>query len=116
MNVVADLPDPLDPALALFEPRWIPRQVDVHLSAQPLQIQTLARRICRANEPYVSVLDRGLDLLARGRAAIGSTLNEGSGTTSVKRHRLVGKRGAQSFQHPFRRRTVLAENDGPIQF
>ena len=91
MNVVADLPNPLNPALALFEPRWIPWQVDIHLRAQPLQVESFASRIRRADETYISILNRGFDLFARGCTAVGPALNEGCRTASIECHRLIGE-------------------------
>ena len=76
VDIVANLADPLHASLALFEPRWVPWQVDVDLGAEPLKVEALACRVGRADQPNIAVLDGRLDLLARGRAAVCSALNE----------------------------------------
>ena len=64
MDIVSDLADPLHSSFALFEPRWVPWQVDVDLGTEPLKVEAFACRISRANEANISPLDRCLDLLA----------------------------------------------------
>ena len=114
MDIVANLADPLHSALALFEPRRVPWQVDVDLRAETLEVEPLACCIGRANQPNIAVLDGRLDLLARSRAAICSALNERGRSTGIERDRLVRKGCAKCFEHPFRSRSILAENDRAV--
>ena len=45
MDIVTNLADPLRSPFALFESRWVPGQVDIHLSAETLKVKSLTRRI-----------------------------------------------------------------------
>jgi hypothetical protein len=76
VDVVTHLSDALHAPLALFETRRVPGQVDVHLGAEPLQVQALACRVRRADEPDLGVLNAPLDLFARRSASLITTLDE----------------------------------------
>jgi hypothetical protein len=97
MDIVSNLADPLHWSFALFEPRWVPRQVDVYSSTEPLKVEALACRISRAHEPNIARLDGRLDLLARDRATIHSALHEGRCSSCVECDRFIWKRFAERF-------------------
>ena len=97
MDIVSNLADPLYSSFALFEPRWVPWQVDVHLGTESLKVEALACRIGRAHEPNIARLDGRLDLLACDRATIYSPLYEGSRSSCVERDRFIWERFAERF-------------------
>ena len=76
MDIVTGLANPLYSPFSLFQPRRVPGQVDIDLSAQSLKVEAFTCCIRRAHQPNIALLDGWFDLLACSRPPIFSALNE----------------------------------------
>ena len=108
------LAETFDTPQSLFEPRWVPRQVNVDEGAKGLKVQAFTGRVGRHDQADLPLLHGFLDVLALDRSEVLTPEQPAFARARIYAYRLSGQRLRQLRTQRVSGVVVLAEDNAAV--